>query len=93
MAQAEHIERASFEAHMAAAQVIARALGVERAQPEDVALALADALGDAMGLCVCKFAGREAQAAQFFDRVNAAHRDAANRMVARIMAHDCRGAA
>lgn len=93
MAQAEHIERASFEAHMAAAKVIAEALGVERAQPEEVALALAEAFGDVMGICVCKFSAHGEPADAFFERIDAAHRSAADRMVSKIMAHDCRGSA
>lgn len=46
----DHIENASFEAHMAAAEKIAAALGIERAKPGDVALALAYAYGEAVGL-------------------------------------------
>ena len=48
----EHITDASFAAHMEAAQLIAAALGQERAEMLDVARALAHAYGEVLALCV-----------------------------------------
>lgn len=48
----DHIKRASFEAHMAAADVMRTALGVEQPKAAQVAKALAHSYGQALALSI-----------------------------------------
>lgn len=84
----DHIENASFEAHMAAAEKIAAALGIERAKPGDVALALAHAYGEAVGLYAMTGA-----ASDQLEALGRAALRATQGMVSRIQASDCEGSA
>ncbi len=78
----DHIENAAFEAHMAAAEKI------ERAKPGDVALALAHAYGEAVGLYAMTGA-----ASDQLEALGRAALCATQGMVSRIQASDCEGTA
>lgn len=85
---AEHIRDASFVAHMEAAELIATALGQERAEVGDVARALAHAYGEAMALYGMSGADETAQA-----EIGLIAKNAAEAMVAKVHAKTCAGAA
>lgn len=84
----QHIDDAAFEAQMAAADKIATALGIERASPADVAIALAHAYGSAVGLYA--MTGAASDQLEALGRVALR---ATQGMVSRIQTSDCAGRA
>ncbi len=73
---------------MAVAAKIAAALGIERAEPGDVALALAHAYGEAIGLYAMTGVSQDALAG-----IGKVYCEAVNGAVSRIHASDCEGSA
>ncbi len=84
----EYIHSASFEAHMAAAEKIAAALGLDQANIGDVVTALAHAYGEAIALYAMSGAKNERLA-----EIGKVCADATRGMVSRIHADSCEGAA
>lgn len=83
----EHIQKAAFEGHMAAAETLKASLG-RAPTHEETLLALAEAFGDMMGI----YAGSGAQPHQI-EAVNRIAQRAYTTMLSKIMAHGCEGSA
>lgn len=92
MSVPEHIETASFEAHMAASEHIAAALGIDKAAPGDVALALAHAYGEALGIVAMTGAG-SSQLEALGQAAFCATQGMVARIQARLLTRDCEGSA
>ncbi len=82
----EYIESAAFEAHMAAADKIAAAMGLEQASLGDVATALAHAYGEALALYAMSGADNDQMA-----QIGIVCSDAARGMVSRVHVDSCAG--
>ncbi len=83
-----YIEAAAFEAHMAAADQIVKALEIDRAKPADVAHALAHAYGEALGIYAMTGA-----ASDQIEALGRVAQRASQSMAFRIVADSCEGSA
>ena len=87
-ASQELIEDAAIAAHMAAATKIADALGLERAPPAEVAMALAKSYGAILGIYAMTGAANDQ-----LEALGRIANRATKEMVSRIQASDCAGRA
>ncbi len=85
---ADHIQDASFAAHMAASELIGAALGQDKARIIDVARALAHAYGEAAALCVAAPDARD-EAEELPDIIETA----SQAMLAHLAMQGCGGSA